>query len=174
VDFTGSTKVTEVTDAALTDVTSGSCVTVQPIKESEGNGPITAQSVHVSPAVNGKCPQAEEKAPGSTPPSGSASTSSPAKRPPVEGAVAGVSGNTITLTSTDASGATSQTPVAVTDKTKYTKQAAASSQAITQGKCITARGTKDSNSTLQATAITVRPANNGKCPGEAKPPRHGG
>lgn len=49
VDFTGSTAVTEMTAAALTDVTSGSFVAGR-IKD-EGHAAISLR-----PAVNGKCP----------------------------------------------------------------------------------------------------------------------
>lgn len=177
VDFTPSTKVTEVTAASLTDVTAGSCVTVRPTKEESPAGqPITASAVRVSPAVDGKCPQGKESPPGSTSPAPSGSpTTAPAKRSAVRGAVASVAGNTINVTSTDANGSKSQTAVTVDDKTKYTKQGAATSQAITQGKCLAARGTKDSSGTLQATTIDLRPANDGKCGGKSMQPHgHGG
>ncbi|WP_445160746.1 DUF5666 domain-containing protein [Mycobacterium sp. Dal123C01] len=169
--FTPSTTVTEVTAAALTDVTTGNCVTVRPARESAPGQPLTARSVRVSPAVDGKCPQGREAAPGgSTTP---APSGAPAKRAPVQGAVASVAGNTITVTSTDASGATSQTPVTVTDQTRYTKQAGANTQAIAQGKCLTAQGSQDGSGTLQATTIDLRPARDGKCMGK-KPAGHGG
>ena len=80
------------------------------------------------------------------------------------GTVASVAGNTITVTGTDATGNTSQTNVTVTETTKYTKQAATDAQALAQGKCVAARGTKDDSGTLQATAISVQPADNGTCP----------
>ena len=58
-----------------------------------------------------------------------------------------------------------ETDVTVTDKTHYSKGAAATSQAIAQGKCITARGTKDGGGTLQATVVSLGPANDkGECP----------
>jgi len=171
VDFTASTKVSEASPAALTDVTAGSCVSVRPAHGgSQGDQPITAGSVRVSPAVDGKCPPGREAAPGG--PSGSPTTA-PAKRPGVQGAVASVAGNTINVTRTDASGNTSQTSVTVTDQTRYTKQVAGSTQAITEGKCLTALGTQDSSGTLQATTINLRPANDGKCMGEGGPHRHG-
>jgi hypothetical protein len=177
VNFTSTTKVTEVTPATLTDVTTGSCVSVRPTKEeSQGGQQATAASVRVSQAVNGTCPPPKEAVPGSGPP-GSTSpapsgspTTAPAKGQPVRGAVASVVGNTITVTSSDASGNTKQTTVTVDDKTKYTKQASADSDAITAGKCLSARGTMDNGGTLQATTINLRPANDGKCGG--KPP-HG-
>ncbi|MGO9386402.1 MAG: hypothetical protein ACLP4W_31195 [Mycobacterium sp.] len=176
VDFTGSTKVSEVTAASLTDVTTGSCVTVRPSHEgSQGGQPVTAANVRVSPAVDGKCPQAKESVPGSGPGSTTPApspTTAPAKRSAVQGAVTSVAGNTINVTSTDTSGNTSQTAVAVNDKTRYTKQASATSQAITAGKCIAARGTTENGGTLQATTATLRPANDGKCGGPGKQP-HG-
>jgi Domain of unknown function (DUF5666) len=172
VNFTSTTKVTEVTPAALTDVTTGSCVSVRPTKEEAQAGQaVTAASVRVSPAVNGTCPPAKQVTPGSGPgstapaPSG-APTTAPAKQQPIRGAVASVAGNTITVTGNDASGNTKQTTVTVDDKTKYTKQASANVDAITQGKCVNARGTMDSGGTLQATAINLRPANDGKCWGK--------
>jgi len=180
VDFTSSTKVTEASPAALTDVTAGSCVSVRPTRGgSQGDQPITATSVRVSPAVDGICPPGRESIPGGSTapaPSGGPSgspTTAPAKRPGVQGAVASVAGNTINVTSTDADGNTSQTAVTVTDQTRYTKQVAGSTQAITQGKCLTALGTQDSTGTLQATTINLRPANDGKCMGEGGPHRHG-
>ncbi len=178
VNFTSTTKITGVTPATLTDVTTGSCVTVRPTKEPSRGQPVTAASVKVSPSVNGACPQGKEAGPGSGPgstspaPSGSPTTP-PARPAPVRGSVASVSGSTINVTGTDGSGNTTQTTVTVDDKTKYTKQASAATDAITQGKCLTARGTMDNAGTLQATSINVRPANDGKCGGPGKPP-HGG
>ncbi len=174
VNFTSTTKVTEVTPATLTDVTTGSCVTVRPTRELQGGQPVTAASVKLSPPVNGTCPQAKEAGPGSGPastspaPSGSPTTP-PAKPAPVRGSVGSVSGNTINVTGSDASGNTTQTAVTVDDKTTYTKKASATTDAITQGKCLTARGTMDNGGALQATSINVRPANDGKCGGQPKP-----
>jgi Domain of unknown function (DUF5666) len=171
VNFTSTTKVTEVTSATLSDVTTGSCVSVRPTKgESQGGQPVTAASVRVSPAVNGTCPQPRQAGPGSGPGSTSPApsgppTTAPAKGHPVGGAVASVAGNTITVTSNDASGNTQQTTVTVDDKTKYTKQASANTDAIAPGKCLSAAGTMDNAGTLQATTISLRQANDGKCGG---------
>jgi len=169
LNFTSTTKVTEVTPATLSDVTSGSCITVRPTKDIQGGQPTTAASVRVSPSVNGTCPPPKESGQGSTttPPPGSPA---PAKPKPLRGSVASVTGNTITVAGTDASGNTTQTPVTVDDQTKYSKLATATPDAITQGKCVNARGSLDNGGTLQATAITLRQATDGKCPG--KPP-HG-
>lgn len=171
VNFTSTTKVTEVAPATLSDVTSGSCVTVRPTTEAQPNQPVTAASVRVSPSVNGTCPPAKGSGQGSTttPPPGSP-TPAPAKPKPVRGSVASVTGSTITVAGTDTSGNTTQTAVTVDDKTKYSKLTTATPDAIAQGKCVNARGTLDSGGTLQATSITLRPANDGKCSGPGKPP----
>ncbi|WP_199182818.1 DUF5666 domain-containing protein [Mycobacterium sp. 4858] len=175
VNFTATTKVTEVTPAALTDVTTGNCVTVRPTKEAQGGQQVTAASVKVSPSVNGTCPK-PKTAPGGSPspaPSG-APTPPPAQPASVQGAVASVTGNTINVTGTDPNGNTTQTAVTVDDKTRYMKQSPATTDAIAPGKCLTARGTKDNGGALQATSINVRPATDGKCGGPAKPPHaHG-
>jgi Domain of unknown function (DUF5666) len=150
VDFSPSTKITEVTPAQFTDVTAGSCVTVLTTRGSaDTDGTISAQFVRVSPAVDDKCPEPKH-------PAGGHRT--------VRGTVASVAGKTITVTGTDATGTTTQTDVTVTDATTYTKQAATDAQALAQGKCLAARGTKDDSGTLQATAISVQPADNGSCP----------
>ena len=146
VDFTPSTKITELTPAQLTDVTPGSCVAVRPTRESaDTGGTITAKSVRVSPAAEGKCPE-------------------PKHRAGIAGTVASVADNTITVNGTDANGNSSSPTVTVTDTTKYTKQAATDAQALAQGKCIAARGTQDNTGTLQAMTISVQQADNGNCP----------
>jgi hypothetical protein len=152
VDFTPSTKITEITPAQLTDVTTGSCVAVHPTRDSAGSGgAITAQFVRVSPAVDGKCQEPKHPA------------SANAKHRLVSGTVASVAGNTISVNATDADGNSSPSNVTVTDTTKYTKQTATDAQALGQGKCVAARGTKDDSGTLQATAISVQQADNGTC-----------
>lgn len=139
VDFTESTKVTEVTAAALTDVTTGSCISVR--SKDSGGQPVTAAAIRVSPAVNGACPPA----------------TSTGKHAPLQGTVASVAGNTITVTAAGAP----QT-VTVTDKTRYTKETVTTSQAIAQGKCIAAQGSQ-AGDVLQATTISLRVAARGKC-----------
>ena len=162
IDFTPSTAVSEITPAQLTDITTGSCVSVRPDRHgasSEG-GAITARSVRVSTAVDGNCPQPKQPAgeTTSTPPG------APAAHHQIGGQVASVAGNTITLNSADSGGNSSQTSVTVTDTTKYTKQSTTDAQAIAQGKCIAAHGTTDGGGTLQATTISVQQSDNGSCP----------
>jgi Domain of unknown function (DUF5666) len=161
VDFTPSTKLSEVTHAQLSDVTAGSCVKAHPAHDSAPatGGAITADSVTISQAVDGKCPQPKASAGSSTTPAPSGAAVAH-----VRGTVASVAGNTITLTATDANGNSSQTNVTVTDTTKYSKKAPADAQALTQGKCISAHGTKEGSGNLQATSITIKPADNGICP----------
>jgi len=170
VDFTGTTTITEITPAALTDVTAGSCVKVRPTQEVPAGQPVTAASVRVVPSVNGACPQGKPSAEGSTTtaPSGAPS---PAKPKAIRGSVVSASGNTVKITSTNTAGNTTQTTVTVDDKTKYTKLSSATSDAITQGKCVKALGTNDSSGALQATSVRLYPAVDGKC-GEAEQP-HG-
>lgn len=166
VNFTASTKITEVTPAALTGVTSGGCVKVRPTEEVPAGQPVTAASVRIIPAVNGTCPQAKESNQESAAPS--STSAAPGKPMAIRGTVASVSGNTINVTSTSPSGGTTQTKVTVNDRTKYTKLAPANTDAVTQGKCVTARGTADSSGALQATSMRLRPAVDGKC-ATAKP-----
>lgn len=175
VNFTSTTKITEAVAAGLPDVTQGSCLSVKPTEGSAPGQPVTAAKVKISESVNGTCPKPHESTPGgasSTPPSGSPSPA-PAKPAWVRGSVASVSGNTINLTGTDASGNTTQTTVTVDDKTKYTKQTSANTDAIAPGKCLSARGTTDNGGALQATSIKLRQAVDGKC-GKPKQPGQGG
>ncbi|WP_207547863.1 DUF5666 domain-containing protein [Mycobacterium mantenii] len=174
VNFTSTTKITEAVPAGLPDVTPGSCVSVKPTEGSAPGQAVTAASVKISESVNGACPK-PKSAPGAsttTPPS-LPPTQAPAKPAMVRGSVASVSGNTINVTNTDPSGNTTQTTVTVDDKTKYSKQTPANTDAITPGKCLWARGTQDNGGALQATSINVRQAVDGKC-GKPKQPGHGG
>ncbi|WP_292976141.1 DUF5666 domain-containing protein [Mycobacterium sp.] len=159
VDFTPSTAIDVVTPAQLTDVTAGSCVWVHPDKDDNApaGSPITARAVKVSAAVDGKCPGPQRHA----------DEKSHHKIPP-HGQVASVAGNTITLNSTDEQGNPSTTTVNVTDTTKYMKKTAADAQAIVQGKCLAAHGTRDNGGALQATRIDIRDAENGQCPEHGK------
>ena len=147
VDVSPSTKVIENTKAQLSDIAAGNCVTVVPNPASAPGGAVTAKSVDLSPqGGDGKCPQPK---------------TGPRR---VIGTVASVAGNTIHVTVTDANGNPAQTDVTVTDTTQYIKGASATAQAIAQGKCITAHGTKDGGGTLQATVVALGPADAGKCP----------
>jgi hypothetical protein len=169
VDFTPSTTVAELMPAQLTDVTVGSCISVHPEghNDSPTGGSITAGSIRISTAVDGKCPEPKHHQPDATPPSAAAP-----KPAPTTGQVASVAGHNITVKSADPSGNSSPATVSVTYTTKYTKKAPADAQAIAQGKCILAHGTKDGGGALQAEAITVQAADNGQCPGPSGEHHH--
>jgi hypothetical protein len=145
VDFTPSTQVFEVTPAQPTDVSPGSCINVRATPQSAPAGAaITAQSVTITPAIDGKCP----------PPAGFYAT------------VASVSGNTIAVHKIGAGGQTTPTNVTVTNTTSYSKQSATNDQAIAHGRCMAAQGT-NSNGALQATIISLE-----ACPPFGRPHHH--
>ena len=149
VDVGSSAKVTEFTEARLSDIAAGNCVSVDSTAFSTGpDGAVTAKTVHLNPqGDDGKCAQPKN-----------------AKPPRVIGTVASVSGNTINVTVTDANGNPAETHVTVADTTKYTKSASATSQAIAQGKCVTAGGTKDGGGTLKATVCRLGPRHRWQMP----------
>jgi hypothetical protein len=147
VDVTPSTTVAELTPAQLTDVTAGSCVAVRPTHDDgSGGAQVTARNVVIGTAPDGTCTAPQHARAGA-----------------VRGTVASVNGNTVVVNVTDQSGSTSQANVAIDNATTYAKRAVATPAAITQGKCLAARGSNDSGGSLQATTVTVTPANNGKC-----------
>lgn len=145
VDDTPETRVVEVTPAKLTDVTPGGCVNVRATPQSAGSpGAITAQSVTVTAAADGKCP----------PPAG------------FYGTVASVSGNTIAVTGLGPGGPGATTDVTVTDSTSYLRQTPSDAHAITNGKCLGANGTQDGG-TLYAELISLE-----TCPPMGHPHHH--
>ena len=164
VDLSPSAKVTEYSKAQVTDVAVGNCVRVIAKPAPPPGGPATATAVQLNPpAGDGKCPQPKPAA------AGSPGAPGPDQIFLVVGTVASVEGNNIEVADIDANGNPSQTGVTVTDKTDYTKGVAATSQAVAQGKCITALGTIDGGGTLQAALVTLTSANaKGECP----PPPH--
>jgi hypothetical protein len=148
-----SSKITEFTEAKLSDVAAGNCVNVDTTAFSTGpDGAVTAKVVHLNPqGEDGKCAQPKNPKP-----------------PKVIGTVASVAGNTINVTVTEANGNPSESHVTVTDTTRYTKAASATSEAIAQGKCVNANGAKDSGGTLKATAVALGAPINGECLGGKK------
>jgi hypothetical protein len=146
VDVSASTKVTQLTQGQLTDITPGQCLMVNPTKDSGQPPAITAATVVFGASNNGQCGR----------PGGG---NGPRHR--LGGTVASVNGNSIVLTTAD----NSQTTVTVTADTRYAKRVAADGSAIAVGQCLAASGQKDNNGALQATYVNVRPANNGQCGG---------
>ena len=148
VNVTPSTKVTQLTQGQRSDITAGECLMVSPTKDSGQPPAVTAAAVLFGAPDNGQC--------------GHPNGNPPGRR--LSGTVASVNGNSIVLIATD----NSQTTVTVTPNTRYAKRVAADGSAIAAGQCLAARGDKDSSGVLQATYVSVRPANNGQCGGGHK------
>ena len=149
VDFTPQTMVTELSSAALTDVKPGSCVDVRSAPQSASpGGAITAESVEISPAVAHQCPPPPE--------SGVA----------VYGIVDSVADNAIKVNTVDPTGKTTHSTVNVINTTTYTQHAVTNAQAVQDGKCMAAQGTKD-GSVLRAATIDLEP-----CPPMGRPHHH--
>ncbi|MBA0046879.1 DUF5666 domain-containing protein [Mycobacteroides sp. LB1] len=162
IGFSQSTKVSEITAAQLPDVTAGSCIAAMSQQDSN---PPTARRVMIWPAADGNCTRSHSKDPqesaSPTPTSGKR-----AEHQAVHGTVTSVSGNTITVSSTDPNGgAATQTTVTVNNDTTYAKRAPADQSAIAAGKCIAAHGGDDASGNLQASTITLRAAKDGSCGG---------
>jgi hypothetical protein len=133
VDYAAATRVVEVTPAQLTDVTPGSCVNVRATPQSApAGGAITAQSVTVTAAADGKCP----------PPAG------------FYGTVSSVSGNTIVVNGLGPGGPGAPTNVTVAENTSYQRQTLSDPHAIANGKCMGAQGTQEGG-VLNATMISL-------------------
>jgi hypothetical protein len=145
VDINPSTQLAEITPAQLTDVTPGSCLTARLPHDSAQGAP--ARNVMIAPATNGGCNSPQN-----------------ARASLVRGTVTSVNGNTVVV-NVNQNGSTSQATVTVDNNTTYAKRASATSASITQGKCLAARGTDDTSGALQATSVTVAPAQNGWCRG---------
>jgi hypothetical protein len=149
VDFTQETMVTELSSAALTDVKPGSCVDIKPAPQSASpGGAITAESVEISPAIAHQCP----------PPPGPAAA--------VYGIVDSVADNAIKVNTVDPTGKTTHSTVDVISTTTYTKHAVTNAQAVQNGKCMAAQGTKDGD-VLRAATIDLEP-----CPPMGRPHHH--
>ncbi|KKB97376.1 DUF5666 domain-containing protein [Mycobacterium nebraskense] len=143
VDFAPSTRVVRVAPATLTDVTPGSCVNVRATPQSAPNGgAITAQSVTITSAVDGKCP----------PPAG------------FYGTVTSVSGDTIAVNGIGVQAA--PTNVTVANSTSYQLQNPSDAHAIANGKCMGAQGIQDAG-VLHAAMISLQ-----ACPPMGHPHHH--
>jgi hypothetical protein len=145
VDFSPATRVVEQAPAQRTDVTPGSCINVRATPQSAPSpAAVTAQSVTITPAIDGKCP----------PPAG------------FYGMVASVSGDTIAVNGLGPSGQSTPTNVTVADSTTYNKQTPSNSAAIGNGRCMGAQGT-NSGAALQAMTIALQ-----ACPPMGRPHHH--
>lgn len=143
VDFAPSTRVVQVAPAKLTDVTPGSCVNVRATPQSAPTGgAITAQSVTITSAVDGRCP----------PPAG------------FYGTVTSVSGDTIGVSGIGPQA--DPTNVTVANSTSYQRQTPTGVQAIAHGKCMGAQGIQDAG-VLHAATISLQ-----TCPPMGHPHHH--
>jgi hypothetical protein len=163
VDVNPSAKIIEYTNAQLSDFAAGNCVRVN-FRPGPNPNAASATAVQQNPPGNGgKCPQPKAIPTGSP---GALIQAGPVQA--VIGTVTSVTGNTITVAYTDGNGKPAQMNMNGNDQTHYTKGATETSQAIAQGKCINAAGTKDGGGTLQATVVTLIAADDGKCPWATK------
>jgi hypothetical protein len=147
VDLTASTKVAEMTPAQPTDLTPGICVTARTPK---GNPSTAARVVVIGAGTDGSCAPPKNPRPGM-----------------VRGTVASVNAGTVVV-DVNQNGATAPMNVTVDATTTYKKRASATPQAVAQGMCLAARGTKGSSGALQATNVIVAPATDGKCFGPGR------
>lgn len=147
VEVSPSTKVVEDIGAQLTDVVAGNCLRVAfgPEGAQAPGGDVVAMAVRLTQvAPGGKCALPKTEAIGM--PNGR-----------LDGTVAAVEGNTITVSYTDAEGTPAEAHVGVTDKTRYRKDVATTAQAIAPNKCIIAQGTKGDDGKLRAKTVNVSP-----------------
>lgn len=147
VEVGPSTRIVEDIGAQLTDVVAGNCLRVAfgPEGTPAPGGDALAMAVRLTqPGAGGKCAQPKAEAVGA--PNGR-----------LNGTVAGVEGNTITVSFTDANGNPAETHVAVNDKTRYRKDVTTTAQAIAQNKCIIAQGAKGNDGKLRATLVNLSP-----------------
>ena len=184
VSVTSSTRITQESSTTAKAVTVGSCVTVRdgsirPLTgasaaptsaPSASGGPVTATSVVVRPAVNGRC-DAATGAPsaGFTPrarPSGVPSTFPSGGR---FRAAFGASGQVTSLTSSgfvvreSRAGGAAPVSVVTTSTTSYTTTTTATSAAIRTGECATALGKTDSTGAMTAASVVLSTPVNGGC-----------
>lgn len=156
VAFSESTRIVEPVPAQLGEITAGTCIKAGATPDSApaDSGAISAKWVAISTPVDGKCPQR---------PGGADAPAPPVPHRGVRGVVDSVAGNTVTVT-----GAAGQTTVTVTDDTHLRRMVPVGAGAISDGKCVAARGDRDADGVLQATRISVWAPDGGACP---EPPR---
>ena len=154
VAFTDSTKVMELTPATLTNITPGLCVTIRPASGAEG-GTVVADAVVAGASSGGECKKTNAQDNAGLP------------RSPLggfRGTVDSVTGTTIALTTYGADGSKTNTTVETNDLTLFADRHQVKADAIVEGKCIIARGKKDTGGVLQVDTINLPLVVNGECP----------
>ena len=195
VTYSAKTTFTNTVAAKLSDVVVGVCVQARSARPTSGTGgaaptaatgPVTAASVEISPAVNGRCTVGGFRLPGAGAPGGSGVPTPPAGIPTsgraggpgagggffglgASGKVTAVNGAGFTVESTSPQDSTATTAVPTTRSvrtsaaTTYTRTEAAKANALVVGLCVTALGEADNTGSIAATSIALRPAENGSC-----------
>ncbi len=154
VAFSESTKVMELTPSTLADITPGLCVTVRPASGAEG-GTGVADAVVVGASSGGECKKTNAQDNAGLP------------RSPLggfRGTVDAVTDTTIALTTSGTDGSTTNTTVETNDLTLFADRHRVKTDAIVEGKCIIARGNKDTGGVLQVETINLPLVVNGACP----------
>ena len=155
VAFTESTKIMELTPVTLAGITPGLCVTVRPASGAEG-GTVVADAVVVGANSGGECNKTNSQDNAGLP------------RSPLggfRGSVESVTGTTLALTTYGADGSKTNTTIETNDLTLFADRHQVKSDAVVEGKCIIARGVKDTGGVLQVDTINLPLVVNGECPG---------
>lgn len=163
VSWTDRTAFTQEVDAALSDVSVGSCVLVTGDDGSDQTS-VTAVSVRIMD----KCTQRPDGAPSGMPTDRPTDmpTDMPSDMPRQRGfgtigEVTAVSGDGFTVSGRNDEDVT----VTVTGDTTYTTTAKASASAVAVGVCVTAQGDTDDTGSLTASTISVSKPVDGACTG---------
>jgi hypothetical protein len=156
VTFTTTTTFTRTSIAGLADITRGTCIVANGVKD--GSGTITATTLSISPKTATGCAARNfAPTPDASPRPSPSPRPSASPRPNgdfVSGEVTAVSGVSITvLTQTNVS-----QMITVASAAIIAKMATVSAADLQNGECIRANGSRDTTGDVQATSITITPA----------------
>jgi hypothetical protein len=159
VALQSNTPVTRTRTGSVADITKGSCITATGTKDS--SGALTAQTVLLSPAVNGSCTGAgifggaDGARPSFSPRPDRSPRPSPSGTPPAfaRGQVTAVSGTAVTLQ--DVQGGALTVTVPTTVRVAVSQAITAADLAV--GDCVVTAGQKDSAGVVQARSVNVVP-----------------
>jgi hypothetical protein len=188
VTWTAKTTFSQQVDASLKDVSVGDCVLVtsESASTSASTDAIAADTVRITPAMDGQCTPAGGRGagPGQLMSSGPAPDGMPTGMPsgaPSDapqrmngsagafGTVTAVSAKGFTVDSVrppaqgSTDSATASVRVTVTGDTSYTTTARATSSAVKVGVCVDARGDEDSTGAVTADTVSISPKVDGQC-----------
>ena len=187
VTVTDRTEVTDQAAATLADVTAGVCVVVRTTDTGSASAgtdsaptAVTASSVAVSPATDDGCTGGFGGGPGNGDRPSGMPTDMPTDLPtdlpsdlPSDfqgrgGGRPGGFGTVGEVTSVSGTGFVVEGPngdvtVTVDSATTYTQQVAATSAALTQGRCVQVQGDADDTGAVTASTVRVSDAEDGQC-----------